>query len=73
MNVEMWSLMLFLSSCTIRYDPKMNKWHRVSAMTTPRLGVGVASLGGYLYAVGGSDGESPLATAERLDLHCILT
>lgn len=34
-------------------------------MTTPRLGVGVASLGGYLYAVGGSDGDTPLASAER--------
>lgn len=48
-----------------RYDPKINKWQQVSAMLTPRLGVGVASLGGYLYAVGGSDGEFPLATAER--------
>ena len=34
-------------------------------MSTPRLGVGVASLGGYLYAVGGSDGGSPLASMER--------
>lgn len=48
-----------------RYDPKSNKWHQVSSMTTPRLGVGVASLGGYLYAVGGSDGDTPLASAER--------
>ena len=38
-------------------------------MTTPRLGVGVASMGGYLYAVGGSDGDSPLASAERLVPH----
>ena len=38
-------------------------------MTTPRLGVGVASLGGYLYAVGGSDGDSPLASTERLVPH----
>ena len=48
-----------------RYDPTTNKWQQVSSMKTPRLGVGVASLGGYLYAVGGSDGESPLASAER--------
>lgn len=34
-------------------------------MTTPRLGVGVASAAGYLYAVGGSDGDGPLATTER--------
>lgn len=29
-------------------------------MSTKRLGVAVAVLGGYLYAVGGSDGSSPL-------------
>lgn len=34
-------------------------------MTTPRLGVGVASAGSYLYAVGGSDGDGPLASTER--------
>ncbi len=31
-------------------------------MSTRRLGVGVAVLGGALYAVGGSDGTSPLNT-----------
>lgn len=31
-------------------------------MSTRRLGVGVAVLMGYLYAVGGSDGTSPLNT-----------
>jgi len=31
-------------------------------MSTRRLGVGVAVLNGYLYAVGGSDGTSPLNT-----------
>jgi len=31
-------------------------------MSTRRLGVGVAVLAGYLYAVGGSDGTSPLNT-----------
>ena len=35
-------------------------------MSTRRLGVGVAVLGGYLYAVGGSDGTSPLNTGEAL-------
>lgn len=53
----------------ISYDPNINKWKQVNSMTTPRLGVGVASLGGYLYAVGGSDGDSPLASAERLVSH----
>lgn len=31
-------------------------------MSTRRLGVGVAVLGGFLYAVGGSDGTCPLNT-----------
>lgn len=36
-------------------------------MTTRRLGVAVAVLGGQLYAVGGSDGQAPLNTVERYD------
>lgn len=35
-------------------------------MSTRRLGVAVAVLGGFLYAVGGSDGTSPLNTGESL-------
>lgn len=34
-------------------------------MRTRRLGVGVAVTGGCLYAVGGSDGVTPLASVER--------
>lgn len=45
-----------------RYDPKENKWGKVAPMTTRRLGVAVAVLGGYLYAIGGSDGQCPLNT-----------
>lgn len=41
-------------------------------MTTPRLGVGVASAGSYLYAVGGSDGDGPLASTERWVLFCTI-
>ena len=38
-------------------------WTKVASMSTRRLGVGgVAVLAGYLYAVGGSDGTSPLNT-----------
>lgn len=36
-------------------------------MSTRRLGVAVAVLGGFLYAVGGSDGTSPLNTGMVLD------
>lgn len=49
-----------------RYDPKENKWTRVASMSTRRLGVAVAVLGGFLYAVGGSDGTSPLNTGSSL-------
>lgn len=35
-------------------------------MSTRRLGVAVAVLGGFLYAVGGSDGTSPLNTGTFL-------
>ena len=40
-------------------------------MSTRRLGVGVAVLAGYLYAVGGSDGTSPLNTG--LDIFIFFT
>lgn len=52
-----------------RYDPQLNKWTKVASMSTRRLGVGVAVLGGYLYAVGGSDGTSPLNTGKGLSHH----
>lgn len=51
-----------MASFCFRYDPKENKWTRVASMSTRRLGVAVAVLGGFLYAVGGSDGTSPLNT-----------
>ena len=38
-------------------------------MSTRRLGVGVAVLAGYLYAVGGSDGTSPLNTGNVSTAH----
>ena len=34
-------------------------------MLSRRLGVAVAVLDGYVYAVGGSDGSAPLNTVER--------
>lgn len=52
-----------------RYDPKENKWTRVASMSTRRLGVAVAVLGGFLYAVGGSDGTSPLNTGKYMKMY----
>ena len=48
-----------------RYDPEMNQWVSLCPMNSRRLGVGLAVCGGCLYAIGGSDGSAPLATAER--------
>ena len=48
-----------------RYDPHTNKWTEVAPMAKRRAGVGLASLNGYLYAVGGFDDASPLDTVER--------
>lgn len=38
-------------------------------MQLPRGGVGVAGLGGYLYAVGGNDGRASLQSVERYNPH----
>ncbi|EFX61730.1 hypothetical protein DAPPUDRAFT_121093, partial [Daphnia pulex] len=50
-----------------RYDPKENKWSEVASMNTRRLVVAVAVLGGFLYAVSGSDDQIPLNTSGRDD------
>ena len=55
--------LFFIRHCLSgRYDPQFNCWSKIAAMNSRRLGVGVAVLGGFLYAVGGSDGQSPLNT-----------
>ena len=38
-------------------------------MLMPRGGVGVAGLGGYLYAVGGNDGAASLQSVEKYNPH----
>lgn len=64
-------LWIFDVYSSARYDPKENKWTRVASMSTRRLGVAVAVLGGFLYAVGGSDGTSPLNTGMPFAVpHC---
>ena len=41
----------------------------VAPMLMPRGGVGVAGLGGFLYAVGGNDGAASLQSVERYNPH----
>ena len=62
----------FLSLLICRYDPQTNRWTKVAPMSTKRLGVAVAVLGGYLYAVGGSDGSSPLNSGELI-INCLFS
>lgn len=57
---------IFIPSLLSRYDPKTNQWSSdVAPTSTCRTSVGVAVLGGYLYAVGGQDGVSCLNIVER--------
>ena len=61
-NISYLTVFNFTLIFLLRFDPKSNRWTKVASMSTRRLGVGVAVLGGYLYAVGGSDGTCPLNT-----------
>ncbi|KAI1231538.1 hypothetical protein IHE44_0007991 [Lamprotornis superbus] len=49
------------------YDTRTDRWHMVASMSTRRARVGVAAIGNKLYAVGGYDGTSDLATVESYD------
>ena len=48
-----------------RYDPEANSWSTVASMIGMRCGAGAASVGRYLYVVGGNDGETSTNTVER--------
>ena len=50
-----------------KYDTQNNVWKTVAKMSCPRGGVGVAALGGRLYAVGGHDGTNYLNSVEAYD------
>ncbi len=48
------------------YDPSDNSWTAIASMNHARYGLGVAAMGGRLYAVGGS-GNTILSSAEVYD------
>lgn len=50
-----------------RYDPCEDAWTFVSSLTVPRNNLGVAALGGYIYAVGGIDEDDNMNVVERYD------
>ena len=47
------------------YNPSSNQWTVLQSLTTPRRGLGVAVIGGALYAAGGHDGKDYLNTVEK--------
>lgn len=55
-----------LDSCE-RYDTELDEWKIVAPMSCCRGGVGLATLGGRLYAVGGHDGSNYLNSVEAYD------
>lgn len=50
-----------------RFDPRSDKWEYVAELTTPRGGVGIATLMGKIFAVGGHNGNAYLNTVEAFD------
>ena len=44
----------------VRYDPKRNQWLNMVSLNQKRSNLELISLDGYLYAIGGYDGETPL-------------
>ena len=47
------------------FDPFMNLWRRCSDMTAPRNRVGVSSIDGMIYALGGSHGGTHHNSVEK--------
>lgn len=50
-----------------RFDPRLSRWDYISELTTPRGGVGVATVMGCVFAVGGHNGNIYLNTVEAFD------
>lgn len=57
------SLFAIHSECEC-YDPRIDRWCMVTPMSTKRARVGVGTVCGRIYAVGGYDGSNDLATVE---------
>ncbi len=50
-----------------QFTPSKNTWTKLCPMSTSRRGMGVATMGGCVYAIGGSDGLNSLRLVERYD------
>lgn len=56
-----------------RFDPLVRLWNELAPMNEPRVGLALAVLGGYVYAVDGAQGKSDLpivSGVERYDIAC---
>jgi N-acetylneuraminic acid mutarotase len=49
------------------YDPSTNSWTLVAPLCHPRSGVGAATIGNHIYALGGYDGQDHLSSVEKYD------
>lgn len=47
------------------YDPSVNQWTMMKALCVPRRGIGIAVIGGAIYAAGGHDGKDYLDSVEK--------
>ncbi|XP_076065534.1 kelch-like protein 24 isoform X2 [Oratosquilla oratoria] len=56
-----------VTRCLWRYDPVLDEWHDLAPMESPRSELGLATLDGHIYAVGGWSGTCRLNTVEKYD------
>ena len=49
------------------YDSRENKWRPMASMKTVKSALRAVTVGSYVYAIGGYDGEKPLSVVERYD------
>ncbi len=53
--------------CAERYDPKTDQWTFIARLNRSKEAIGVQSLGQFLYAIGGFDGNRYLDDVEKYD------
>lgn len=49
------------------FDPMFNSWCEAAPMNAPKRSVSLAALDGFVYALGGWDGQTDLTSVERYD------
>ena len=50
-----------------RYDPLRDEWKPMKPLSVPRNRLGVATIDGYIYAIGGGNGNSFHTSVESYD------